>query len=157
MNKLILGTMLAVGLCYGKTINLLNWEPQFKYKSDEIYSPEDAKQICETNKSFHISCENHKCHLYKTPLNCPEFRTGNMDEYLLDAFRAHQVTDICFADYETTKYKYEKDKLAITFKRNNKKYIFEKVIEYTGADKYAQIYKIHRLSDSSKITWKTNK
>lgn len=155
MNKLILGTMLAVGLCYGKTINLLNWKPQFKYTSNEIYTYEDAKQIRKADKRIQIRCEINKCRLYKTPLNCPEFRTDNMDEYLLDAFRARQVTDICFADYETTKYKYANDKLAIVFKRNNKKYMFEEVIDYTG-DKFAKIYKIHRLSDSSQITWKTN-
>lgn len=149
--------MLAVGLAFSKTINLLEWEPQFKYTSNEIYTYKDAREIRKTDKHIQIRCEkNGKCHLYKTPLNCPEFRTSNMDEYLLDAFRARQLIDVCFGDYGNVKYHFVNHKTGMIFNRNNNKYMFEEVIEYTGADKYAKIYKIRKLTDSVNVTWKTN-
>lgn len=158
MKKLIFVIIMAgVALANAKTMNLLEWEPKFKYTSNEIYTYKDAKQIKEKDRRINIRCEDGKCRLYKTPLNCPEFRTSNMDEYLLDAFRARQLIDICFGDSGKVEYHFVKDKTGMIFNRGGKKYIFEDVFKYTGGkDEFGKVYKIRRLSDSDHVTWKTN-
>ena len=156
MKKIFAIVFACVAIVNAKTINLLEWEPQYKYASAEFYSFEDAKEIQKTDKHIRIGCKNGKCKLYKTPLNCPDFKTSNMDEYILTPARARRVADVCFADYETVKYKYTNGKSGIVFKRNNKKYIFEEVIEYTGENEFGKIFKIYKLSDTTNVIWQKN-
>ena len=103
MKKII--TLIAILCCMvmGKTINMMGWEPEYKYKSNDTYTYEEAKEYCEGKKQCQPKREIGRTYrIYQKIVNCPPLLTGKMDSYIGSPFEIDRFIDVC---YDETLYK----------------------------------------------------
>lgn len=103
MKKIIilLSILCSFGMC--KTINIMKWEPEYKYKSDNTYTREEADAYCKDKKQCQLQREpGRKYRIYQKITNCPPILTGKMDSYITSPARIRLFIHKC---YDETLYK----------------------------------------------------
>lgn len=151
MKKIITLILIAVAFAMANTINLLNWNPDYKYTSIESYPYELAKNYCADKVDCHIKRMNNGLFsINKNIKNCPALKTGNMDEYIADLFHMYEVIRECFASDKEIH-------LAgpdISFKYKNTRYYVNVFEKYDNKD--GNIYKIRKNISKETINFKEN-
>ena len=151
MFKKVLTFMLIItAFTSANTIDVSEWKPDFKYTSIETYSYYEAKEYCDNEKDCHISCSNQRCTINKSPKNCPELKTGKMDEYIGKPFDMVHIIDICFTYGKREVHISNGD---IKFKHKNTIYYFSKIYKY---DNEKWIYKISKKPRKKDMKFREN-
>ena len=156
MKKIIFCLLIIASFANAKTINVLDWTPEFKYSSVERYTHEEAKEYCMNKKNCHLACDRpSKCTINKTILNCPAFKTNTMDEYIATPAHMHKVINHCFADGKVRLFYEGEHTLNYSFERNNVEYVVTKFDKYDN--KFGYIFRIRkRLMTNKDIKFKQN-
>lgn len=103
MKKIIILIVILCSLGMSKTINMMGWEPEYKYKSNDTYTLEEAKEYCEGKKQCQPRRElGRKYRIYQKILNCPPMLTGKMDSYIGSPSKIRRFINAC---YDETLYK----------------------------------------------------
>lgn len=97
MKKIIILIAILCSFGISKTINMIEWEPEYKYKSNDTYSRHDAKEYCEGKKQCVIKREiGNKYRIYQKVANCPPILTGKMDSYIGMSFKLRRFIYVCY-------------------------------------------------------------
>lgn len=140
MKKIITLILMVATIISAKTVNLLDWEPDYKYTSTETYPYEVAQQYCENKPGCGVlRVRSGQYSINKNIKNCPAIKTGDMDEYISDAAHMHHVIDHCFS---TDKKIHYEGKGVLSFVHKNSKYYATRIQKYDN--KYGYIYKIKK-------------
>ena len=152
MKKIIIFILISAAVSMATTINILNWEPEYKYTSIETYPYQAAKEYCENKKDCEISCEasRGRCTINKTIKNCPALKTGNMDEYIATPFHMHMMVKRCFA----LEHKLHYEGHVVSFVYKNNRYYVNKIQKYDN--KYGYIFKITKTITKDSVKFKEN-
>lgn len=103
MKKIIILIAILCSFGMSKTINMMSWEPEYKYKSNDTYTRIEAKEYCEGKKQCQPKRETgNNYRIYQKIVNCPQMLTGKMDSYIGSPARIRHFIDIC---YDETLYK----------------------------------------------------
>lgn len=151
MKKIIILIFIVITFGMANTINILNWTPDYKYTSTESYPFELAKNYCSDKSDCHIKrMDNGLFTINKNIKNCPALKTGNMDEYIADAFHMHEVIRECFASDKKIHFEGH----VVSFKYKNTRYYVNVFEKYDN--KYGKIYKIRKNITKETINFKEN-
>lgn len=138
MKKLITLILLISAFSIAKTINILELEVEYKYTSNKSYHCEFAHSYCK-DKEGCVTKRNAKdglCTINKNPKNCPELKTGNMDEYIAKPSDMIRFVRNCFS----SKVRYEGD--VVSFVHKKREYYYYHTHDYDNH--YGKIYKIKK-------------
>lgn len=103
MKKIIILIAILCGFGISKTINMMGWEPEYKYKSNDTYTREEAEEYCEGKKQCQPKRElGRNYRIYQKITNCPPMLTGKMDSYITSPIRIRRFINSC---YDETLYK----------------------------------------------------
>jgi len=132
-------TILVILMCYaawGVTIDLRDWEPEFKYKSEDLYSIEEANAYCEDKDQCVARYEENsrEARIYYKVINCKKILTGKADRYIA---RTHQIFEL------------------VNFCGDGKLYEAKKIEEYEQPLEY--IWKIEKKTKHLKVKLIENK
>ena len=119
MKKIIILIAILCGFGMSKTINMMDWKPEYKYKSNDTYTQKEAKKYCEGKKQCLINFETEgNFRIYQKIVNCPPMLTGKMDSYIGMSYKIRLFIDVC---YDETLYK------AVKIEKYPSKYGFDYV------------------------------
>ena len=103
MKKIIILIAILCSLGLSKTINLIDWKPEYKYKSEDTYTLDEAEAYCKDKKQCYPKREiGRKYRIYQKINNCPSMLTGKMDSYIASAWQIRVFIIEC---YDKTLYK----------------------------------------------------
>jgi len=103
MKKIIILIAILCSFGMSKTINMMSWEPEYKYKSNDTYTRIEAKEYCEGKKQCQPKRETgNNYRIYQKIVNCPPMLTGKMDSYIGMSYKIRRFINVC---YDETLYK----------------------------------------------------
>ena len=97
MKHLVILVILMSYAAWGKTIDLRDWEPEFKYKSEELYTRDEAESYCKNKKQCVIRYEkkSRDVRIYSKVTNCKPILSGKLDSYISDAYHIRELIELC--------------------------------------------------------------
>ena len=106
MKKIIILIAILCSFGLSKTINMMGWEPEYKYRSNNTYTLEAPNAYCEGKKQCQPKREpGRKYRIYQKISNCAPILTGNMDSYITSPIRIRIFIKECYDEtlYEAIK------------------------------------------------------
>ena len=97
MKKIIILIAMLCCVSIAKTINIMDWYPEYKYKSTETYTRDEAKEYCKGKEDCAMKYEGNtrRMRIYTHVNNCKPVLTGKMDTYIATPSRIRHFIDVC--------------------------------------------------------------